>query len=155
MKKTILTMILMLMPMLVDRTAGSENAIIAPGAKLEKLAGGFEFTEGPASDSRRKRLLHRSAQRPHPQMEHPGAHCQLSCSPAGDPTGYASIAETIFGPVPTNTTNFGASTRRARSSVVVKDIRKKLLNGPERRLDSAGRRTLLHRSVLPAALLET
>jgi gluconolactonase len=35
-------------------TAGSLHAadskIIAPGAKLEKLAGGFEFTEGPAAD---------------------------------------------------------------------------------------------------------
>src|SRR5258706_12486424 len=28
----------------------AESGIIAPGAKLEKLAGGFEFTEGPAVD---------------------------------------------------------------------------------------------------------
>src|SRR5579864_1915954 len=27
------------------------NPILAPGAKLEKLAGGFIFTEGPASDN--------------------------------------------------------------------------------------------------------
>ena len=26
------------------------NAIVAPGAKLEKLAGGFKFTEGPTYD---------------------------------------------------------------------------------------------------------
>jgi len=36
-------------------TAGSPRAadskIIAHGAKLEKLAGGFEFTEGPAADN--------------------------------------------------------------------------------------------------------
>ncbi len=29
----------------------AESTILAPGAKLEKLAGGFEFTEGPASDA--------------------------------------------------------------------------------------------------------
>src|SRR5213594_829930 len=28
----------------------ADSKIIAPGAKLEKLAGGFEFTEGPAAD---------------------------------------------------------------------------------------------------------
>jgi len=29
----------------------AEDDIIAPGAKVEKLAGGFDFTEGPASDA--------------------------------------------------------------------------------------------------------
>ena len=29
---------------------GADSKIIAPGARLEKLAGGFEFTEGPAAD---------------------------------------------------------------------------------------------------------
>ncbi len=31
--------------------AGDENTILAPGAKVEKLAGGFKFTEGPAADA--------------------------------------------------------------------------------------------------------
>jgi len=31
--------------------AGEKQSVIAPGAKLEKLAGGFEFTEGPAADA--------------------------------------------------------------------------------------------------------
>ena len=29
----------------------ADSKIIAPGATLEKLAGGFEFTEGPAADN--------------------------------------------------------------------------------------------------------
>jgi gluconolactonase len=33
------------------RASGAESLIIAPGAKLEKLAGDFEFTEGPAADA--------------------------------------------------------------------------------------------------------
>lgn len=28
----------------------AEGSVIAPGAELEKLAGGFEFTQGPTSD---------------------------------------------------------------------------------------------------------
>src|SRR5690242_10390809 len=31
---------------------GGESPIIAAGAKLEKLSGGFEFTEGPAPDEK-------------------------------------------------------------------------------------------------------
>ncbi len=31
--------------------SAAESSIIAPGAKLEKLAGGFDFTEGPAADA--------------------------------------------------------------------------------------------------------
>jgi gluconolactonase len=50
MKTTILTMTLVLIAMLVGRAAAAESAILAPGAKLEKLAGDFAFTEGPASD---------------------------------------------------------------------------------------------------------
>ena len=45
--KTVLTTILLLPAMLVF-SAG----VIAPGAKLEKLAGGFKFTEGPTCDAR-------------------------------------------------------------------------------------------------------
>ncbi len=33
------------------RVFGEEDGLIAPGAKLERLAGGFAFTEGPAADA--------------------------------------------------------------------------------------------------------
>ena len=33
------------------RRPRAESSIAAPGAKLIKLAGGFEFTEGPAADA--------------------------------------------------------------------------------------------------------
>ena len=45
------------------------DRVTAPGAAVEKLAGGFEFTEGPTCDARGQRLLHRPAQRPHPEVE--------------------------------------------------------------------------------------
>ena len=31
---------------------GAQDGVVAPGARLEKLAGGFEFTEGPTCDAR-------------------------------------------------------------------------------------------------------
>jgi gluconolactonase len=36
---------------LADTTAAQDSAVLAPGAKLEKLAGDFKFTEGPSSDN--------------------------------------------------------------------------------------------------------
>jgi gluconolactonase len=36
----------------VVKGAGPNSSIIAPGAHLKKLAGGFKFTEGPATDTR-------------------------------------------------------------------------------------------------------
>jgi len=35
---------------LAPPSRAAESPVIAPGAKIEKLAGGFEFTEGPAAD---------------------------------------------------------------------------------------------------------
>jgi gluconolactonase len=31
--------------------SGTEADVVAPGARLEKLAGGFDFTEGPTCDA--------------------------------------------------------------------------------------------------------
>ena len=39
---------------MTTRTAFTAESIIAPGAKLEKLGGGYAFTEGPAADKDRK-----------------------------------------------------------------------------------------------------
>ena len=52
MKTTVFAMTLVLIPMLTRGVVGTESVIIAPGAKLEKVAGGFKFTEGPAADAR-------------------------------------------------------------------------------------------------------
>ena len=44
------------------------SAAIAPGAKLEKLAGDFKFTEGPTSD-KDGNIFFTPAERPHYEME--------------------------------------------------------------------------------------
>lgn len=35
----------------MERTSGTGASVVAPGARLEKLAGGFDFTEGPTCDT--------------------------------------------------------------------------------------------------------
>ena len=109
--------------------SAAESAIIAPGAKLEKLAGGFEFTEGPAADAQGNVFF---TDQPNDRILNGAstASSPPSCSPAGDPTACASTPEATSGPAPTRRTNSGASTRQARSPVVVKDYQGKLLNGP-------------------------
>src|SRR5438045_3156825 len=42
---------LLLTSMITHTLNAAEKSILAPGAKLEKLAGEFEFTEGPACDA--------------------------------------------------------------------------------------------------------
>src|SRR5215472_16328847 len=46
------TLVWLLLACMITSTLGAgEKSILAPGAKLEQLAGDFEFTEGPASDA--------------------------------------------------------------------------------------------------------
>jgi len=46
-----LVVLLLLVVMLNARSAEAAS-VVAPGAKVEKLAGGFKFVEGPAADSK-------------------------------------------------------------------------------------------------------
>jgi gluconolactonase len=50
-KEILFPMVLFLIFMPRAAVFGADDQIIAPGAKLEKLADGFKFTEGPAADA--------------------------------------------------------------------------------------------------------
>ena len=64
----------------------AEGRVIAPGAKLEQLAGGFAFTEGPTSDSARERLLLRPAEQPDHEVDGRGPP-ETFLQPAGRANG--------------------------------------------------------------------
>ena len=129
MKKTILTMILMLIPMLVGRAAGSESAIIAPGAKLEKLAGGFEFTEGPASDSEGNVFF---TDQPNDRILKWSTQGKLSTfmQPCGRSNGLCFDRQNNLWACADEHNQLWCIDPAGKVSVVVKDYRRKLLNGP-------------------------
>ena len=52
MKQVLLTTALGILPMLAISATAAERGILAPGAKLEKLAGEFKFTEGATCDAK-------------------------------------------------------------------------------------------------------
>jgi gluconolactonase len=53
MKRFFLTGSLLIASVLaVPRSAAAESRLLAPGARVEKLGGGYEFTEGPAANER-------------------------------------------------------------------------------------------------------
>jgi len=51
MKRLALLVVMVSVLMWSQHSVGAEEGIIAPGAKVRKLAGGFKFTEGPAVDA--------------------------------------------------------------------------------------------------------
>ena len=129
MKKTIATMFLVLIPMLVSRTAGGENAIIATGAKIEKLAGGFEFTEGPASDSEGNVFF---TDQPNDRILKWSTQGKLSTfmQPCGRSNGLCFDRQNNLWACADEHNQLWCIDPAGKVSVVVKDYRKKLLNGP-------------------------
>ena len=92
----------------------AENPIIAPGAKLTVLAGGFDFTEGPACDAQGNVYF---TDQPNNRIMKWSTDGKLSTfmKPCGRSNGLASTPRATSGPAPTKRTRCGGSTRRARS----------------------------------------
>jgi gluconolactonase len=51
MKRSLNAMVLGLVLFVAQGLFWAEQSVVAPGAKVEKLAGEFEFTEGPTGDA--------------------------------------------------------------------------------------------------------
>ncbi len=110
--------------------SGAQDRVVAPGAKLEKLAGGFEFTEGPTCDAEgnvfftdqpNDRILKWSVdgQAGHlPAARRPRERDVLR--PRGQPGRLRRREEP----------RCGRSRRTARSRVILDKYEGKLLNGP-------------------------
>jgi gluconolactonase len=107
----------------------AESGIIAPGATLQKLAGGFAFTEGPAcdregnvffTDQPNDRIMKWSVDGKLTTFMQPCGHANGLCF---DPEGYlwacADEKNELWRIDPAG-----------KATVVVKDYRGKLLNGP-------------------------
>jgi gluconolactonase len=109
---------------------GDESPIIAAGAKLEKLSGGFEFTEGPAPDDKGNVYF---TDQPNDRIMKWGTDGKLSTflKPAGRSNGLCFDEKgTLWACADEKNELWKIDVATGKHVVVVKDNNGKLLNGP-------------------------
>jgi hypothetical protein len=86
------------------------QGVVAPGATLEKLAGGFAFTEGATCDKNGNVFF---VDQPNDRIMEWSADGKLSTfmQPSGYANGMISMPTAISSPAPTSTTSSGPSRR--------------------------------------------
>lgn len=104
-------------------------SIIAPGATLQKLAGGFSFTEGPACDAHGNVYF---TDQPNDRILKWSVTGKLSVflSPAGRSNGLCFDAHGDLWACADEHNQLWRITPQGKATVVVKDFGGKLLNGP-------------------------
>ena len=107
----------------------AETGVLAPGAKLEKLAGGFEFTEGPTCDAAGNLFF---TDQPNDRILKWSTDGKLSTflQPAGRSNGLCFDAAGPALACADEENELWSSTRTASATIVVKDYQGKALNGP-------------------------
>ena len=108
---------------------GAESGILAPGAKLERLADGFKFTEGPAADAQGNVLF---TDQPNDRMMKWSVDGKLSTflQPCGRSNGLCVDAPGNLWACADEHNQLWCIDPAGRITVVVKDYQGKLLNGP-------------------------
>ncbi len=111
------------------RLPGGESGIIAPGAKLEKLAGGFEFTEGPAADAQGNVFF---TDQPNDRILTWSTDGKLTTflKPCGRSNGLCFDAKGNLWACADEKNELWCIDPAGKIEVVVKDYQGKLLNGP-------------------------
>ena len=109
---------------------GQERGIIAPGAKLEKLADGFTFTEGPAVDAAGNVFF---TDQPNDRILEWSVDGKLSTfmQPSGRANGmYFDNKGNLLACADENNQLWSIDRTSKKITVLVKDYQGKLLNGP-------------------------
>jgi gluconolactonase len=107
----------------------AENKIIAPGATLQKLSGGFEFTEGPACDAEGNVFF---TDQPNDRILKWSLEGKLSTfmQPCGRANGLSFDAKGDLWACADEKNELWRIGPGTNATVVVKDYQGKLLNGP-------------------------
>ncbi len=113
----------------LDRTDAAEEGVLAPGAKVEKLAGGFKFTEGPASDAAGNVFF---TDQPNDRILQWSVEGKLSTfmQPCGRSNGLCFDAQGDLWACADEKNELWCIDTNKKAAVVVKDYQGKLLNGP-------------------------
>jgi gluconolactonase len=108
---------------------GAESRIIAPGATVQKLAGDFVFTEGPASDREGNVFF---TDQPNDRILKWSVEGKLSTwmQPCGRANGLSFDQEGFLWACADEKNELWRIDRDGKAIVIVKDYRGKLLNGP-------------------------
>ncbi len=109
--------------------SGSDGGIIAPGAALEKLAGGFKFTEGPAADAAGNVFF---TDQPNDRILKWDVDGKLSTflQPCGRSNGLCFDAKGNLWACADETNELWSIGPDKKVTVAAKDYQGKLLNGP-------------------------
>jgi gluconolactonase len=108
---------------------GAESGILAPGAKVELLADGFKFTEGPASDAEGNVLF---TDQPNDRILEWSADGKLSTflEPCGRSNGLCFDEDGNLWACADEKNELWCIDPKGKATVVVKEYQGKLLNGP-------------------------
>jgi gluconolactonase len=114
------------LPVAVD---AADNKVTAPGARLEKLAGGFEFTEGPAADASGNVYF---TDQPNDRIVKWGVDGKLTTfmTPCGRSNGLSFDRQGNLWACADEKNELWRIDRNGKATVVVKEYQGKLLNGP-------------------------
>ncbi|MBO0698702.1 MAG: SMP-30/gluconolactonase/LRE family protein [Zavarzinella sp.] len=121
------SLIILLVAVATARPA--DSPVLAPGAKLEKLFGGFEFTEGPAADADGNVYF---TDQPNDRILRWGTDGKLSTflQPCGRSNGLCFDAKGNLWACADEKNELWRIDPAGKIEVVVKDYKGKLLNGP-------------------------
>src|SRR5438105_5648183 len=113
----------------VMKSAAAGSPVIAPGARLEKLAGGFAFTEGPAADAEGNVFF---TDQPNDRILKWSTDGKLSTfmQPCGRSNGLCFDAKGNLWACADEKNELWRISPDKKVTVVVKDYHGKLLNGP-------------------------
>jgi gluconolactonase len=108
---------------------GAEGSVTAPGAKVEKLAGEFQFTEGPASDAEGNVLF---TDQPNDRIMKWSVDGKLTTfmQPCGRSNGLCFDAQGNLWACADEKNELWCIDPKGKVTVVVKEYQGKLLNGP-------------------------
>ncbi len=108
---------------------GAESRIVAPGAKLEKLAGDCDFTEGPAADAEGNVFF---TDQPNDRILKYGIDGKLSTflAPCGRSNGLCFDAKGDLWACADARNELWRIDHAGKAQTIVKDFQGKLLNGP-------------------------
>ena len=129
MKRMVLLLVLVVTLGSVGWARGADSPIVAPGAKLEMLADGFKFTEGPASDKAGNVFF---TDQPNDRILKWSADGKLSTfmEPCGRSNGLCFDGKDMLWACADEKNQLWCIDPAGKATVLISDYQGKLLNGP-------------------------